>query len=495
MMPPAEGGAARRLVAPESHRFLPWIEPSPPVLGVCAAGIALALIAGVLSTIHELWTAPVMVLSLLMFAFVFIQELGIRVGTIVLLIFTCLIDRYTFSVGRFDIRPEQVAALVGIGALLWTAARERRLDGHRDSWMPNREEMLLGAWFIVGLVSSYLAAASRSDSFKVLALVMISSAAFFLPRRLLHPRASDLDTVVYWLLLALALESAYALAVYFLHVFGPTLSMSVNRGQLSVFGTLWEPNVLGAMCAAGAIAWTYLGAMHVRRHWIGIALCASATIVTFTRAAWIALLVVLALTLVTPLRRRIDHRAVAVAAIAVVMMLGAILAAERVASYNPEQPHPLQTSTTIGTSVGDKGDIIGRIYQVRPVLDDLRNPILGAGIDSFGQRYVIGGVRQHIANVELMVLNDTGLLGLALLAAFAASIAVGVRRNGDNQVVLGLGATVAVVAITNQATESLELMVTWLLLGLLAAAISLSPQTASERSQRSRYRLVTASQE
>jgi len=491
MMPSAEGGAARRLVAPESHRFLPWIEPPTPVAGVCAAGIALALIAGVLSAIHESWTAPVMVLSVLVFAVVFIQQLGIRVGTIVLLIFTCLIDRYTVPVGPFDVRPEQVAAIVGIGAVLWTSARERQLD----AFMPNRGEILLGAWFVVALVGSYLAAQSRTDSFKVLALVMISSVAFLLPRRLLHPRASDLDAVVYWLLLAFALESAYALAAYFLHLLGPTLSMSVNRGQLSVFGTLWEPNVLGAMCAAGAVAWTYLGAMHFRRHWIGIALCASATIVTFTRAAWIALFVVLAVTLVTPLRRRIDHRAVAVAAIAALMVLGAVLGAERFASYNPEQPHPLQTSTNIGTSVGDRGDIIGRIDQVRPVLADLRNPILGAGIDSFGQRYIIGGVRQHITNVELMVLNDTGLLGLALLVALAATIAAGVWRNGDNRVVVGLAATVAVIAITNQATESLELMVTWLLVGLLSAAVSLSPQAATERAQRSRYRLVTASQE
>ena len=67
-----------------------------------------------------------------------------------------------------------------------------------------------------------------------------------------------------------------------------------------------------------------------------------------------------------------------------------------------------------------------------------------------------------------MVLNDTGLIGVLLFAAFGISILIAAWRVRSDIHVMGLGATMLVLVLTNTSTETLELMITWLLVGLLA---------------------------
>jgi O-antigen ligase len=104
-----------------------------------------------------------------------------------------------------------------------------------------------------------------------------------------------------------------------------------------------------------------------------------------------------------------------------------------------------------------------------------RNPIVGGGIDSFGQRHVVEGFHEHLANLELIVLNDTGLLGLLLFALVMIAVIVATWRRRNDAIVGGLTAMTLVLALTNQATETLELMITWLLVGLLLAANQAEP--------------------
>src|SRR5207244_11248817 len=130
-------------------------------------------------------------------------------------------------------------------------------------------------------------------------------------------------------------------------------------------------------------------------------------------------------------------------------------------------------------------DILGRLYQIRPVLEDLHGPVrllIGAGTDSFGQRHLNQGAPQHLANLELTLLNDTGLLGLLLFVAFGIAVLVAAWRHRESANVVGVGAMLLVLAISNTATETLELMITWLLLGLLLAAIQNAGQVSEPAS-------------
>jgi hypothetical protein len=442
-----------------------WAEP--PTFIVAGTGIALAVSVGTLSYVHPPLAWLGMSVLVLAAGAVFVRTLEWRAGLMVLLIVTCLIDRYTFSVGRLNIRPEHIA----VALLLAATVLDRVRSGRLDAFKPRLGEAFLVAWFVVAAASSVLEAPHRSDSVKVLALLAISSLALFLPSRVIEKDQDVLDRVLRWLLLAFAIDSAYAVGAYFLHLFGPTISISVNPagGHFNAYGTLWEPNVLGAISGAGALAWAHLGKDRFRHHWIGIALCFSACVVSLARAALLAVVVVYVLSFVLPPGRRPNIRASLYAIATALVTMAALILADVAGKYT------IQPGGAIN-SLGNGTDLIGRLNQFRPVFADLKaNPILGLGIDSFGQRHVTQGLAEHLANVELLLLNDTGILGLLLVLGFIAMLAIAAWLRRHDAMVVGLTATALVVFITNQATETLELMITWLLLGLVSAAIYAAP--------------------
>lgn len=448
------------------------VRASQPVstMIVAGAGIALGAIVAILSGVHSGLATAGMVVAVTVTAGIFVWALGSTVGPVVLLIATTMIVRYTFPLARLDIRPEQVAALIAAAVLVVDRLRRRDF-----AWLrPTSVELLLAGWFVIGLVSSLLGAPSRADSLKVLALFLINSLAMVLPRRLIGRDRKALDQVVRWLLLAVAAESSYAVLAYLLHLSGTTLSLSVNpaTGHLNAYGTLWEPNVLGAVAGAGALAWTFLGRRHFPRPWIGIAVCLLASAVSYTRAAWLAVIFMLILTLLLPVRRRVELPQIWAAGAAALVGIPLLFGIDKVGSF---------TTGTLGGAVTNSTDVLGRLYQFRTSLSDLaHSPILGGGIDSYGQRHMVAGAPEHLGNLELFVVNDTGLLGLLVFAALTFAVAVAAWRHRGDLSVLGLSAMVLVLAITNQATETLELMITWLLIGLLLAAVRVAASEISE---------------
>jgi hypothetical protein len=459
------------------------IRPRPewqlPILVLVGAGLGVGL--GQLTLAPARVAIVGMVVLVLLAAALFVSLLGPRVGLFGLLIATCFIDRFTFSLGTVDIRAEQVAALLGLGLVgFWIVSRRRGWDLLR----PNLSEALLGLWFVLSLVSSVTAAPEKSRSVKAVGLLLISSLGFLLPRRLLGKNIDrgQLETVVKLLLIAFAAEGAYGTGAFLAHVFGPTVSISANgaTGHLSAYGTLWEPNVFGAFCAAGAVAWAWLGPRHFRLTWLGMALCLGGTLVSFTRAAWATAVLVLVISLLGPLRQRANFRQLVLGAAGAAVIAIAVFGAEHAGDYyqHPYQ-HPLGVPTTtqaspgLGSLLTNSVDVIGRFDQVLTVFTDLsHHPLLGNGTASFGERHPIPGLpEQHIANLELSVLNDTGALGLVVFAAFGAALAVAVWRRRRDPTVAGLGMATLVIAITNTATETTELMIFWLMLGLVMMAV------------------------
>lgn len=405
-------------------------------------------------------------------AAVYVWILRARVGLLGLLITTSFIDRFTYHVGSVDIRAEQIAALIGLGLVaFWIISRQR---GGAHLLRPNLGEALLGLWFLLSLVSSVTAAPEVSRSVKAVLLLMISSLGLLLPRRLLGKDAGheQLETVVKLLLIAFPAEGAYGTGAFLAHVFGPTVSISANAatGHLSAYGTLWEPNVFGAFCTAGAVAWAWLGPRYFRLTWLAIAVCLGGTVVSFTRAAWLTAVVVLAISLFGPVRQRANFRQLALGVAGTAVIAVAVFGAEHVSNYYPTRPGPAASGTSLLTN---PVDVIGRFGQVGVVLTDLsHHPLLGNGTASYGERHPVAGQpEQHIANLELSVLNDTGALGLLVFAAFAVAVAYAAWRRRRDPIVAGLGMTALVIAITNTATETTELMIFWLTLGLVLMAV------------------------
>jgi hypothetical protein len=445
--------------------------PVGRTLVLTGTGTVLGLALGGLGRVPAPWAAVLMAVLVLAAGAVFVRVLGWSVGLVVLLVVTCLIDRNTFAVGRLNARPEQVAAVAAMLAFSASRLRARRSLLIR----PNRAEAALLAWFAIALAGSALAP-DRADSAKVLVLLLVSSLALFLPRRLLADGRDALDNVVGMTLLALAVEAGYSYLAYVLHLLGPTISIGLNTAtaHLDAYGTLWEPNVLGAFTGAGAVAWTFLGPRHFKHSWVGVAICLSSCVASFARAAWLGVAIVVLFMLATPLRRRVDLRALLLGALGAAALTIGIAAAETTGAYTE--------GGGVGRSLGNGADILGRLYQFGPGLSDLRHdPIIGRGLDSFGQLHVLAGAPEHLTNLELLIAHDTGLLGLIAFAAFATFIVTATWRNRASQTVVGLAAALGVIAITNQATETTELMITWLFIGLLLAAVDAAGDPASAR--------------
>jgi MFS family permease len=78
-------------------------------------------------------------------------------------------------------------------------------------------------------------------------------------------------------------------------------------------------------------------------------------------------------------------------------------------------------------------------------------------------------------------LNDTGLLGLVLFSVFGIAVAARAWSGRKNPIVLGLGQMAVVVALANLATETSELMIGWLLIGILLAACDVASTAAPPR--------------
>lgn len=447
--------------------------------------MAFSLLIGLLAWAAHGWAALVMIVAVVALAAYYVRVFGLQAGLVLLLIVTSFVDRYTFRVGTFDIRPEEVAGLGTLAVLAVARVRE----GDRAWLRPSLAEALLLAWFACNAAGSLLASPDRRLSLKILLLVGVCSLGFFLPRRLItgSKGAENLEIGTRWLLIVFATEATYGTLAYVLHVFGPTISITPNpaSGHLSAYGTLWEQNVFGAVAAAGGVAWVYLGPSRFRHAWFGLATCTGGLIDSLTRAAWLAASIVGAIGVGLPgLRRRFDARGLAIGLLGGLLVGGAVFVLDSLDTYVVAIPALGGGSTThrgFLAAALNMTDFIGRLNQTGPVWADIhgRNLFLGRGTASFEALHVAAGVPEHIASLPLLVLNDTGLVGAVIFACFI--VAVGARawtRRGEPTVV-AFGQVALIVGLTNLATQTTELMIGWLLIGILLAACDVAPATSS----------------
>jgi hypothetical protein len=443
-----------------------------------ASAVVLGTAAGLLLLVHPKVAAPIEVALVVLAWAASVLILGARTGTLALLVAACMISRYTYPLGPVDVRSEQVAAILGVGVLGYLIFERKVSIGVLK---PNLSEWLLGAWFAVGLVASVTAAPETLVSLKGVALLVVASLGLLVPRRLLdrEQATGQMDVIVKVLLLALALEGTYGAAAWLAHALGSTVSISANpvTGHLGAYGTLWEPNVFGSFCGAGAIAWAWLGPKYFRHSWLGMTACLAGTFASYTRAAWGAVVLVLLVSVAFGrLRERSHLRQVVIAVAAALVFTLLAFGAERIGDYYVpvvnEQGQTLQPKRGFFAVLLNEIDVLGRTDQLKIGGSEIkRHLLLGNGTASFGQYHLNRGQPQHIANLELTALYDTGIVGLLLLLAFGARVAYVAWRWRRDDCVAGLGMAALVIAITNVATETTELMITWLLVGLVLMAI------------------------
>jgi O-antigen ligase len=134
---------------------------------------------------------------------------------------------------------------------------------------------------------------------------------------------------------------------------------------------------------------------------------------------------------------------------------------------------------------------LNRVVQATSAVDEvLEHPVFGSGTASFQLTWdwqALGadwGDQGWIANTELRVLHDTGLVGLAVFLGFLVSL---VRRSRKvlkyetNPELVALLAAAVVYCISFQATEGTLLAFFWVHLGLIGCVIAVSSASDGAR--------------
>ncbi|CAN5918154.1 hypothetical protein BH11GEM1_BH11GEM1_09760 [soil metagenome] len=392
----------------------------------------------------------------------------------------------TFDLDRFLVPKELV---LGVTALLATGlclARVRRLS-------LSRADQMLALWLALGLASA-LFATNWWLAERAMAVSLAGVACFWCARALAragHARA---------LLAAFALAGVVGAATALLQAYGlRTEFVSLNRAP---GGTLGNRNFMAHLCVITMPALVLSGLRAPSRaslqRWCGgIAIVGGALILSRSRAAWLALVVGMAVLVVAgivALRQRdssLRLRRLVVLAVAGIAGAGGALVIPNTLDWNSESPYA-DTAHSIVNYKGGSGH--GRVVQYRNTLKmTLWHPLLGVGPGNWAVRYPRyasdndpslgrdGMTSNPWPSSDWMALLSEGgpaaflLLGLAMLALVADGLR-GVRDPASTEMRVtsaAMLATLAIVLVVGAFDAVLLLaapaLVAWSLLGALAA--------------------------
>ena len=436
-------------------------------------------------------SAVLLSLALLIATLVAIRWRG---GLLMALPFLVTLNGVPLTIGGSSVRLDQLAAcllLVPLAAGVLAGTRRLRLDA--TTWW-------LGAILAMNVAASVLNSPAKAYSLFQCANLASAWIIYVILVNFVDTR-SELDALFARCLWAAALASGLGIAAFVLALAGVTLggaevSRAAAEGLTSAFGaygTMVEPNIFGSFCGAFLVLTAMLleavrdGSTVRQRALIRTtaALCAVGLVVSFTRSAWIGGITGLLALAVLGRRAfglqstRVLTPLAAIVALTVLLLLlpgpaGNFLRFKVVNLLNPDSP----TATL-------------RLLIYSLALDQTAaHPIVGWGTYSFAPLAAQGadfaryqGWRNiWIGNYLLLALHDTGIIGLVMWVGMLwSSLARGIRtvRLVDAAMarrILGLTAAVTSLLIPFLATTGFSLGFPWLLLGLLAAHVRLSPE-------------------
>src|SRR5579864_6792808 len=256
------------------------------------------------------------------------------------------------------------------------------------------------------------------------------------------------------------------------------------------YGSMYEPNLFGAYTACSAVLFLalYLTGGRRLRYLLCFLVTSLATVLSFSRAALLALVVASGWVFWRARRARNRKRggtatlvlAVGLILVVAVSAIGGVLRERFSSLFN----QGLAEETTIT-----------RLIVIQEALQEIPNhPLFGSGTASFQLSFDFGkyvpqwtGNPTWVGNVVVRILHDTGLLGLAAILGFLISVWCKIRRelhgrNTQVSMLLGLSAGALLYSISFQSTDGSTLAFTWVHLGFLASAailINVSSESAN----------------
>ncbi len=375
-----------------------------------------------------------------------------------LLVASTFVSRFKFAVLGLHFRLEDGVVLAALLALMISRTRQKPLG----NVVADRTTVLL-AMFVLWLgVVSIAQAPDPQRSLAIVGWLALDVLILVVLVAAFEGSSQLEDAGVKWACLAFAIADV-------LYVIGPHIGFGVQpepgSGTHAAYGLSYEANILASTAAMWLfIAMTSPKSRAVRTYRLLIPLAFVTLIVSFTRAADVALAVGLLIwaTLEGGRARRVLFLRLGV------LLVGAALILSALPAFRSQVTHRLSQVTEIQTGTGRD-----RIKASAEALNDLSSPaswLFGLGANSFGQRHRLftrpeEEVSGYLGVLPLQLLYEGGVVALFLLAALFAYIRpTRLRHRGR---AFGL---VAIYLIASVTTSPFWLGSTWVIVALAVLA-------------------------
>ena len=397
-------------------------------------------------------------------------------GALFVLIGASAMPRVAVELFGWNARPEHFAAAIValcVGIWLIYGKRAGRLE-KLDYW--------IAAYVAINYISSAFGSSEPSTTLRWALQNNLAVLPYFLIRVLVQD-LKTLRSAVRILIGVGVAEATYGIACYASHrAFGTAggVEIAAYLGTIAPpYGTMYEPNLFGAYTAACAVLVLplYFGeSRHRFATLIAFLVVSLATVLSFSRAALFALIVVSCLVLWFAGRPETKRRS-KVAILILAFGLALTIATTAVGGVLRER------ITNLFSEGLTEQTALGRFLVFQEALQDVpRHALLGTGTASFNlsfdwARYIPdwSSDKTWIGNAPLRILHDVGLIGLTAFLGFLITLCMRIRRslrgaNGQVPMLLGLSAGCLLYAISFQLTDGTILAFFWVQLGFLGTA-------------------------
>jgi O-antigen ligase len=402
-------------------------------------------------------------------------------GILTLLIGASVMPVYSVDVFGWNARPEHFAVFFAVvAAAVWIIKYKKQLK-------LNRLDYCILLFLFANFIGSSLGSSDPGSTLKW-ALQNCLAVLFYFLIRVLVQDVKILGHAFRFFLTVAVVESSYGIFCFLSHqVFGTTFGVSVGQylGDVAApFGSMYEPNLFGAYAASASVIFfaLYLFAGHRLRDLVCFLITAMASFVSFSRASLVALVAAGAYLFWK------SHRQAEGNAVRKLLTAGLVAALILALFLSPLGDVVRERFTNLFYEGLTEDTAISRLIIMQEALQEIPGHLLiGRGTASFNLTFdwakympAWAGDKTWIGNAPLRVLHDTGLLGLASIVGFFVLVWLKIRPavkapSQKNAIVLALWAGMLIYAISFQSTDGTTLAFTWVQLGLLASAATLSP--------------------
>lgn len=434
--------------------------------------VFLALIAGYLIPI----VGPMLSAGMVGGAFFALAAfLSPRFGFYALLV-SSMLGRFEIPFGGASLRPDHLALLPVLGGLVLRLAVESRPGSLRTVRSSNSAVSVavivgLALYLAVNLISSFLYAPQPTESYQIVAWLLLSFLAFLAAYSVIG-RYVGTREALFAVLAAGFVSAAVGVVLFLLSQFTGS-TFGVDRDvDLKLYGTFFEPNIFGSFQAFSTI--TGVALLHLRQIrgraflWVatGTVLSGVALALSFTRAAWLGFFAGLLVLVFFQLR---GGRFVLL-----LSRLGIIVATVLVALVPTGLLENLSARFASIPDI-DTGTIAFRLVRFRIALYEWpTSPVLGLGTNSFGQRHLDpsqNNAPDYLPNLFLATLYDIGLVGLLILLLVFGMLVwalVRVTKSGvrESALALALLCGMASLLVSYQGTNAFWFSYNWIVMAI-----------------------------